>query len=122
MKSLRKQFDKLKPNFEKGGKFHPLGSLFDAIETLFFVPNKTSKSSVHIRDSKDSKRLMIIVVLAMVPALLFGMWNTGNQHFLSINETVDFWTAFWYGFLKVLPIIIVSYEVGLGSEWVIAQM
>jgi Na+-transporting NADH:ubiquinone oxidoreductase subunit B len=122
MKSLRKQFDKLKPNFEKGGKFHPLGSLFDAIETLFFVPNKTSKSSVHIRDSKDSKRLMIIVVLAMVPALLFGMWNTGNQHFLSINETVDFWTAFWYGFLKVLPIIIVSYAVGLGIELVIAQM
>jgi Na+-transporting NADH:ubiquinone oxidoreductase subunit B len=122
MKSLRKQFDKLKPNFEKGGKFHPLGSLFDAIETLFFVPNKTSKSSVHIRDSKDSKRLMIIVVLAMVPALLFGMWNTGNQHFLSINETVDFWTAFLYGFLKVLPIIIVSYAVGLGIELVIAQM
>ena len=65
---------------------------------------------------------MIIVVLAMVPALLFGMWNTGHQHFLSINETVDFWTVFWYGFLKVLPIIIVSYAVGLGLEIVFAQL
>ncbi len=122
MQFIRKQFDKLKPTFEKGGKLSPLGSLFDAIETLFFVPNKTSKSGIHIHDSKDSKRLMIIVVIAMVPALLFGMWNTGNQHFLSINETVPFWETFWYGFLKVLPIIIVSYAVGLGLELVFAQL
>jgi len=122
MKFIRKQFDKMKPNFEKGGKMAPFGSLFDAIETLFFVPKKTSQSGVHIHDNKDSKRLMIIVVLAMIPALLFGMWNTGHQHFLSLNETVDFWTAFLYGFLKVLPIIIVSYATGLGIEIVIAQM
>lgn len=122
MKSLRKQFDKLKPNFEKGGKLAPFRSFFDAIETLFFVPNKTSKSGVHIHDHKDSKRLMIIVVFAMVPALLFGMWNTGYQHFLSLGQSIDIWTAFWYGFLQVLPIIIVSYAVGLGIEIVIAQM
>ncbi len=122
MQLLRKQFDKFKPTFEKGGKLYPLRSLFDAIETLFFVPNTTSKSGIHIHDSKDSKRLMILVVIAMVPALLFGMWNTGNQHFLSINETVDFWVIFWYGFLKVLPIIIVSYAVGLGLELVFAQL
>jgi Na+-transporting NADH:ubiquinone oxidoreductase subunit B len=122
MKLLRKQFDKLKPNFEKGGKLHPFGSFFDAIETLFFVSNKTSKTGVHIHDPKDSKRLMIIVVIAMIPALLFGMWNTGNQHFISLGQSVDLWTAFWYGFLKVLPIIIVSYGVGLGIEIVIAQM
>lgn len=122
MKFIRKQLDNMKPSFEKGGKLAAFGSLFDAIETLFFVPNKTSQSGVHIHDSNDSKRSMIIVVLAMVPALLFGMWNTGNQHFLSINETVTIWPAFWYGFLQVLPIIIVSYAVGLGLEIVFAQI
>lgn len=122
MKFLRKQLDNIKPNFEKGGKLASFSSLFDAMETLFFVSNETSKSGVHIHDSKDSKRLMIIVVLAMVPALLFGMWNVGHQHFLSINESVDLMTAFWYGFLKVLPIIIVSYGVGLGIEIIFAQL
>lgn len=122
MKFIRKQFDNMKPSFEKGGKLAPFGSLFDAIETLFFVPDKTSKSGVHIHDSNDSKRSMIIVVIAMIPALLFGMWNAGNQHFISINETAEFWPTFWYGFFKVLPIIIVSYGVGLGIEIVIAQM
>lgn len=122
MKFIRKQFDKLKPNFEKGGKLYPFHSLFDAAETLFFVPNKTSKTGVHIHDSIDSKRSMIMVVIAMIPALLFGMWNTGHQHFLSINEAVSIGTAFGYGFLKVLPIIIVSYVVGLGIEIVFAQI
>ncbi len=122
MKFIRKQLDNIKPTFEKGGKLAPFRSLFDAIETLFFVPNKTSQSGVHIHDSNDSKRSMIIVVLAMIPALLFGMWNTGNQHFLSINETVTLWPAFWYGFFQVLPIIIVSYGVGLGLEIVFAQL
>ncbi len=122
MKSLRKQFDKLKPHFEKGGSLAPFGSLFDAIDTLFFVPKRTSKTGVHIHDSKDSKRLMIIVVLAMVPALLFGMWNVGNQHYMSTNEVVAFWPTFWYGFLKVLPLIIVSYAVGLGLELMFAQL
>ncbi|MDA3893484.1 MAG: NADH:ubiquinone reductase (Na(+)-transporting) subunit B [Salinivirgaceae bacterium] len=122
MKFIRKQLDKMKPSFEKGGKLSSFHSMFDAIETLFFVPKKTAQSGIHVHDSKDSKRLMIIVVLAMVPALLFGMWNTGYQHFLSINETADFWTMFWYGFLKVLPIIIVSYGVGLGLEIVFAQL
>lgn len=122
MKFIRKQFDNLKPNFEKGGKLAPFGSLFDAIETLFFVPDKTSASGTHIHDSNDSKRSMIIVVLAMVPALIFGMWNTGHQHFLSMNETAEFWPTLLYGFFKVLPIIIVSYAVGLTIEIVIAQM
>jgi len=121
MKFIRKQLDKMKPNFEKGGKLAAFGSFFDAIETLFFVPNTTSKSGVHIHDSNDSKRSMIIVVIAMIPALLFGMWNVGYQHFLSVSETVTFWPTFWYGFLKVLPIIIVSYAVGLGIEIAFAQ-
>lgn len=122
MKFIRKQFDKLKPNFEKGGKLSAFHSLFDAAETLFFVPNKTSKTGVHIHDNIDSKRSMIMVVIAMIPALLFGMWNTGHQHFLSLNESVNISTAFGYGFLKVLPIIIVSYVVGLGIEIVFAQI
>ncbi len=122
MKLIRKQLDNLKPNFQKGGKLHAFHSLFDAVETLFFVPNKTSKSGVHIHDHIDSKRSMIIVVLAMVPALLFGMWNVGYQHFLSHGEIAEFWPTFWYGFLKVLPIIIVSYAVGLGLEIVFAQI
>lgn len=122
MKFIRKQFDKMKPNFEKGGKLYPFHSMFDAIETLFFVPNKTSQTGVHIHDHKDSKRLMIIVVLAMIPALLFGMWNTGHQHFLSLGQSVSIGQAFWYGFLKVLPIIIVSYVTGLTIEIIIAQM
>jgi len=122
MKFIRKQLDNLKPSFEKGGKLAPFGSLFDAVETLFFVSDKTSKSGTHIHDSIDSKRSMIIVVLAMVPALLFGMWNTGNQHFISINETAEFWPTFWFGFFKVLPIIIVSYAVGLGIEIIVAQL
>jgi Na+-transporting NADH:ubiquinone oxidoreductase subunit B len=122
MNFLRKQLDKIKPAFEEGGKLSAFGSLFEAMETFFFVPNKTSKSGVHIHDNKDSKRLMIIVVLAMVPALLFGMWNVGHQHYLSVNQTVDFMTTFWYGFLKVLPIIIVSYVTGLGIEVAFAQI
>lgn len=122
MKSLRKQIDKIKPNFEKGGKLYPLKSVFEGFETFLFVPNHTSKTGTHIHDNMDSKRAMSIVVLAMIPALLFGMWNIGNQHFISINEAADFWTTFWYGFLKVIPIVVVSYVVGLGIEFVFAQI
>ncbi len=122
MNKIRKTIDKIKPNFEKGGKLHAFHSFFDAIETFLFVPNKTSQNGVHIHDNIDSKRAMIMVVVAAVPALLFGMWNVGYQHFLSVNETAAFWPTFWYGFLKVLPIIIVSYVVGLGIEIAVAQM
>lgn len=122
MKFIRNTIDKIKPNFEKGGKLHAFHSLFDAAETFFFVPKTTSKSGVHIHDSIDGKRSMILVVIAMIPALIFGMWNTGHQHFLSLNESVSIGTALWYGFLKVLPLIIVSYVVGLGIEIAFAQM
>jgi Na+-transporting NADH:ubiquinone oxidoreductase subunit B len=122
MNFLRKQLDKIKPTFEKGGKLSAFGSLFEAMETFFFVSNKTSKLGVHIHDNKDSKRLMIIVVLAMIPALLFGMWNVGYQHFISINSPQDLITTFVYGFLKVLPIIIVSYATGLTIEVIFAQL
>lgn len=123
MKSLKNQLDKnIKPLFVKGGKLEKLHALYDAIDTFLFVPNKTSKSGVHIHDARDSKRSMSIVILALIPALLFGMYNVGYQHYLSIGEAPVFWQCFVFGLLAVLPIIVVSYAVGLGIEIVIAQV
>ncbi len=99
-----------------------LGSVFEGFETFLFVPNTTSKRGVHIHDANDSKRTMIIVVMALIPALLFGMYNVGYQHFLVIGQSVGFWKIFGYGFLAVLPQIIVSYLVGLGIEFTVAQI
>lgn len=99
-----------------------LWSVFDGFESFLFVPNTTSKRGVHIHDANDSKRTMIIVVIALIPALLFGMYNIGYQHYLVTGQEVGFWTTFFYGFLAVLPKIIVSYLVGLGIEFVIAQI
>lgn len=121
MKPLRKLLDKMKPTFSKGGKLGAFHSTFDAFETFLFVPKTTTKVGSHIRDSMDLKRTMSVVILALVPALLFGMWNTGYQHFLSIGQEVSFWQNFWFGFLKMLPLIIVSYVVGLGIEFAFAQ-
>lgn len=121
MKFLRNTLDKLKPNFEKGKKLHFLHSVFDGIETFMFVPKNTTKRGVHIRDGIDLKRTMFVVVIALVPALLFGMWNVGFQHFNAIGETPEFWNNMLYGALKVLPIVIVSYGVGLGIEFAFCQ-
>jgi len=122
MKALRKFLDKQKPYFEEGGKFARFHSMFDAMETLFFVPNKVTTSGAHIRDAIDMKRTMITVFVALMPALLFGMWNIGYQHFTSFGENPGNWPMFWYGFLKMLPLLIVSYVVGLGLEIVFAQI
>lgn len=122
MKALKNYFDKIRPNFEEGGKYYWLHSVYDGFETFLFVPNATSKSGVHIHDARDSKRTMIIVVLALMPALLFGMYNVGLQHYMAIGQEVGFWTRFFYGLLAVLPQIIVSYVVGLGIEFAVAQM
>lgn len=121
MKSLRNFLDRIKPQFEKGGKFEKLQSTFDAFETFLFVPNKVTQSGSHIRDAIDMKRTMSVVIIALMPALLFGMYNVGYQHYLSHGETMGFWQTFWYGFLKVFPIIVVSYVVGLGIEFAFAQ-
>jgi len=121
MSSLRRFVDKIKPPFEKGGKLHVFLAGFEAIETFLFVPNRVTKGRVHIRDANDMKRALIIVLFAMVPALLFGMWNTGYQHFLALGQDAGFWQMVWFGFLKLLPIIIVSYVVGLGIEIAFAQ-
>ena len=120
--SLRKFLDKIKPNFEEGGKFHWLNSTYDAFETFLYVPNRTSKSGVHIHDARDSKRTMVIVILALIPALLMGMYNVGYQHYLAINVQAGFVGTFLYGLLAILPQIVVSYVVGLGIEFAMAQM
>ncbi|MDO5523881.1 MAG: NADH:ubiquinone reductase (Na(+)-transporting) subunit B [Bacteroidia bacterium] len=122
MMSLRKFLDKIKPNFEEGGKFHWLYSTYDAVETFLYVPNTTSKSGVHIHDARDSKRTMVIVILALIPALLMGMYNVGYQHYLAVNAQVGFMETFLYGLLATLPQIVVSYAVGLGIEFAMAQM
>ncbi len=122
MKGLRKAIDKIKPHFEKGGKFEKLQATFDAFETFLFVPDKVTTGGTHIRDNNDMKRAMSVVVLAMIPAMLFGMWNTGYQHFLATGAQAGFWETFFFGFLKVLPMIIVSYVVGLGIEFIFAQI
>ncbi|MBR5532221.1 MAG: NADH:ubiquinone reductase (Na(+)-transporting) subunit B [Bacteroidales bacterium] len=124
MKKLRKYIDKIKPNFEPGGKFAKFQSVFEGFETFLFVPNTTSKSGVHVHDSIDSKRTMTVVILALLPALLFGMYNVGYQHYLAIGqlEATSFFTTFLYGFLAVLPKIVVSYVVGLGIEFISAQL
>lgn len=122
MKALRNFIDSVKPQFEKGGKLEKFRSTFGAFETFLFVPNETNKGGVHVRDAMDLKRTMIIVVLALVPALLFGMWNVGFQHFRMLGVDASFFETFFFGFIQVLPIIIVSYVVGLGIEFVTAQI
>lgn len=121
MKALRNYLDKIKPNFEEGGKLHAFRSVFDGFETFLFVPNTTSKTGVHIHDAIDSKRIMSMVVIALIPCLLFGMYNVGYQHYLAAGVDGSFVEKFVYGFLAVLPKVIVSYVVGLGIEFVVAQ-
>lgn len=121
--SLRKYLDKVKPTFEDGGKLHAFRSVFDGFETFLFVPNDTAKSGVNIHDAIDSKRIMSIVVIALLPALLFGMYNVGYQnaaHAQALAST-SFVEMFLYGALAVLPKILVSYIVGLGIEFAWAQ-
>ena len=122
MKILRKIIDKVKPNFEKGGRFSWLHSVFDGFETFLYVPNTVTRSGCHVRDAIDMKRGMIAVVIALTPALLFGMYNVGFQHFKAIGEIATFWEVFLYGLWAVLPLIVVSYGVGLGIEFCVAQI
>ena len=124
MNPIKKLFDNIHPYVEEGGKFHAFRSLVDGFETFAFVPNTTSRrGSVNIHDAIDSKRIMSFVVIALIPALLFGMYNVGYQNAVAAGqlENATFWGMFFYGFLAVLPKIIVSYVVGLGIEFVVAQ-
>ncbi len=124
MNFLRNFLDKKKPNFEKGGKFEKFHSVFTGFESFLFVPNKTTASGAHIRDAVDLKRTMIIVVAALIPALLFGIYNVGYQHFNAIGALAEtsFFQMFFFGLWKVLPMIVVSYVVGLGIEFAVAQI
>lgn len=121
MNALRKYIDKIKPNFEEGGKLYAFRSVFDGFETFLFVPNTTTRIGTHVHDAIDSKRIMSIVVIALIPALLFGMYNVGYQNYLAAGTDGTFVDMFMFGFLAVLPKIIVSYVVGLGIEFVVAQ-
>ena len=123
MSALRNFLNKVKPNFEEGGKLHAFRSVFDGFETFLYVPNDTAKTGVNIHDSIDSKRIMSMVVIALMPAMLFGMYNIGYQNYLAAGTlaTASFCEIFAYGFLAVLPKILVSYIVGLGIEFAWAQ-
>lgn len=123
MNGLRKFQDKIKPTFEKGtGKLGFLHSTFDAFDTFLFVPNTVTRRGAHVRDCVDLKRVMIIVVLALMPAMLFGTWNVGYQYALATGADWGFWHQFGYGLLKVIPLYLVSYIVGLGIEFASAQI
>lgn len=120
---LRKYLDKIKPNFEPGGKYHALQSVFEGFESFLYTPRSTAAPvGAQVHDSLDSKRVMIIVVLALLPCLLFGMYNTGYQNYVGAGITDrPFWALMAYGFLAILPRIVVTYLVGLGIEFIVAQ-
>lgn len=115
--------DKMKPTFTEGGKLSAFGSLFDAMETFFYVPNETAKvRGAQIHDAIDSKRSIFFVIIALIPAILFGMWNIGYQHSLAVGcQDATIWCNFLYGLAVILPKIVVSYAVGLGIEIAVAQ-
>lgn len=122
MNSIQNFFDKIRPTFDKGGKLHALHSVYEGFESFLLVSNKTSRNGVSIHDAIDSKRIMSFVVIALMPAMLFGMYNIGYQNYAAAGITGSFWQLFGYGFLVMLPRIIVSYVVGLGIEFIFAQV
>lgn len=122
MNWIRQKIDKIKEPFEPGQKLEKYRPAINALDTFLFVPDHTTKKGSHIRDAVDLKRTMITVVLALIPALIFGMWNAGYQHFTQLGETPAFLEAFLHGAYKIVPMIVVSYAVGLGLEFAFAIM
>lgn len=120
MSWIRKKLDKIKEPFQPGEKFEKYAPAVNALDTFLFVPNHTTQKGAHVRDAVDLKRTMITVVLALVPALIFGIWNAGFQHFAQLGQEVGFGEAFLHGAYKVVPMIIVSYGVGLAIEFLFA--
>jgi Na+-transporting NADH:ubiquinone oxidoreductase subunit B len=120
MKLFKNILESVKPHFMEGGKLEKMYPAYDAFETFLFVPDHTTHAGSHIRDGIDLKRTMITVVIALLPALFFGMWNVGQLHFSAIGEDFTLMSAFTFGALKMLPLIIVSYAVGLGVEFAFA--
>lgn len=122
MKALRNLLDKVQPNFEKGGKLEKFYAAYNAIETFLFVPNHTTHGGVHVRDAVDLKRTMFTVIIALLPTLVFGMWNTGYQHYQAFGMESSHIDNLLFGLIKIMPLIIVSYGAGLGVEILFAQM
>ena len=122
MEWIRQRLDKFKKPFGKGEKFEKYAPAINALDTFLFTPNHTTKTGAHIRDAVDLKRVMITVVIALIPALIFGMWNGGYQYLSQIQAEVGFWEALGHGASKILPMIAVSYGVGLGIEFAFAIM
>lgn len=122
MNSLKKKLDKIKPSFTEGGKFAKFRSVFQGFESFLFVPDRVTFKGSHVRDSIDLKRTMSIVIIALIPAFLFGSYNIGLQHFRSIGVETTILQNFWFGFLKLLPLVVVSYVVGLSIEFAAAQI
>jgi Na+-transporting NADH:ubiquinone oxidoreductase subunit B len=125
MEWIRQRLDRIKEPFAKGRKYEKFAPAINALDTFLFTPNHTTQKGAHIRDAVDLKRIMITVVLALIPALIFGMWNTGYQHYYQLVEAgviadFTFWEALGHGALKVLPMVAVSYGVGLGIEFAFA--
>lgn len=120
MEWIRQKLDKFKVPFAKGKKLEKYAPAINAIDTFLYTPNHTTQKGAHIRDAVDLKRVMITVVIALLPVLLFSMWNTGYQYLKQIQPEVDFWDAFGHGALEILPMIVVSYAVGLGIEFAFA--
>lgn len=121
MNILTQLSDKISHHFEKGKPLYCFYALYDAIDTFLLTPSEVTSGGSHIRDAVDMKRIMITVMIALCPALFFGMWNIGMQHFLSLGENATFWRCFGYGFLKWLPLVMVTYFSGLTIEVIFAQ-
>ena len=120
MKLFKNILDSVKPHFEKGGKLEKLYPAYDAFETFLFVPDHTTSKGTHIKDAIDLKRTMAFVVLAMLPCILFGMWNIGDQYYKALNVQATFFENLTFGFWKFMPLLIVSYAVGLSVEFAFA--
>lgn len=120
MEWIRQKLDKFKEPFAKGKKLEKYSPAINALDTFLFTPNHTTQKGAHVRDAVDLKRVMITVVLALIPVLLFSMWNTGYQYLIQVQEEVGVWEAFVEGALKIIPMIVVSYAVGLGIEFAFA--
>jgi len=119
MKFLQNFFDNIEPNFEKGAKWEKFHPIYEGFRTIHFSPKLVSpKKGAQIKDAVDLKRLMFTVVIAMIPCLLFGIWNVGHQHFLAVGESATLMDKIWVGSLQVIPILIVSYGVGLLTEFI----
>ena len=120
MKLFKNLLESVKPHFEKGGKLEKMFPAYDAFETFLFVPNHTTNKGSHVRDAIDLKRTMFMVIIALIPCLLFGMWNVGHQYYLATGQEGFFLDKFMLGFWKFVPLIIVSYVVGLTVEFAFA--